>query len=460
MGILTVSVTDFGAVPYIEQQQTDAFQKAIDYCFEKGGGEVQVPEGSFVVGDIRLRSNITLHLMENAVILGSLNPKAYQHINEDKVQPLPPLENTRLRWLSPWQWAILKGQYKAHLYSVGSYWNYGIIRAAYAENIAIIGEKGSKIDGRNIYDPEGEEFYRGPHAVNMHHCKNVRFEGYAVENSSNWAHAIFQSENVEFKNLTVEGGHDALHVRCCKNVEIDNCRLITGDDCVAGFGNLNVHINNCYISSACSAFRFGGANILIENCEVYAPCKYPMRGTLPMADRMSHTLDCTEKGRHNMLCFFTYFVSDDLPALSEQGKITVKNCTVIGADKFFHLNLSGNEAWQRGNPPTDICFENIKAENISGGICAYGNGKVPFEMTFKNVEYSVREGYEKEPFMLTANFGKLELDNVKVTGYNGNAFIKGWSEKGDIVLNDFECENIKDGEFYVLANEEFKCRPI
>ena len=46
MNKLTVSVADFGAVPYVERQQTAAFQQAIDYCFEKGGGEVCVPKGS------------------------------------------------------------------------------------------------------------------------------------------------------------------------------------------------------------------------------------------------------------------------------------------------------------------------------------------------------------------------------------------------------------------------------
>ncbi len=459
MNKLTVSVADFGAVPYVERQQTAAFQQAIDYCFEKGGGEVCVPKGSYVIGDIRLRSNITLHLLEDAVILGSLNPKNYEHINDDKVQPLPNDENTRMRWLYPWIWQLIGGKYKAHLYSAGSYWNYGIIRAAFAQNVAVIGEKGSKIDGRNVYDPEGEEFYRGPHAINMHHCKNLRFEGYSVENSANWAHAIFQSENVVFKNLSVDAGHDALHVRCCKNVEMENCRLVTGDDCIAGFGNLNVHVNNCEISSACSAFRFGGANVLIENCKVFAPCKYPMRGTLSMEDKL-YAPNCTKSGRHNMLCFFTYFVTDDLPALAKQGGIIVRNCSVSGADKFFHLNLSGNESWQRGEPPTDITFENITAENISGGVCAYGNGSVPFVINFKNMTYSVREGYGKEPLIQTAHFGKICFDNVKIYGFNGDKFIKSWSPSGGIALSGFDCDGVGDKNLFVIADDEFKCQPI
>ena len=37
-----VSVKDFGAVPNTAELQTKAFQKAIDFCYLNGGGEVTV----------------------------------------------------------------------------------------------------------------------------------------------------------------------------------------------------------------------------------------------------------------------------------------------------------------------------------------------------------------------------------------------------------------------------------
>ena len=68
---MKVCVTDFGAMPNNKYEiQTKFFQDSIDYCFNNGGGEVVVPEGEYVIGDIRLRSNITLHLLKNAKILG------------------------------------------------------------------------------------------------------------------------------------------------------------------------------------------------------------------------------------------------------------------------------------------------------------------------------------------------------------------------------------------------------
>lgn len=62
-----VSICDFGAERNNELQ-TAKIQNAIDYCFNQGGGEVQIPEGVFLTGGIRLRSNVTLHLLKKCRI--------------------------------------------------------------------------------------------------------------------------------------------------------------------------------------------------------------------------------------------------------------------------------------------------------------------------------------------------------------------------------------------------------
>lgn len=449
---------DFGAKPNANSLQTVAFQNAIDHCFKLGGGEVTVPSGEYILGDIRLRSGITLHLLKNAVLKGSKNPKDYQNILKDTLQPLPESEATNARWHTPYEWKKLGGGFKTHLYTAGSYWNYGIIRAAFAENIAIIGEEGSLIDGNNVYDPEGEENYRGPHAVNMHFCKNVRFSGYTVIDSSNWAHAIFRSEKISFENLTILAGHDAIHTRACSDVEILNCKLITGDDCIAGFDNINVTVKNCEISSACSAFRYGGYNILIEDCNIYGPCKYPFRGSLSAEDKISGEQTAASiKARNNMLSLFTNFVTNDLPVRHTAGKIMIRNCNVQNADRFLHLNLSGNEPWQVGHPPKDITFQNIKAENISLGIYCYGVGDVPVTLNLENIDYSVREGFEEDAIFKVAHFDEINLRNVNITNFAGDTLIKNWSDGGRVNTENLSCP-IK--ELITKQTEPFKCSAI
>ena len=451
-------VTDFGAVSGIETVQTDAFQKALDACFLAGGGEVEVPTGSFVIGDIRIRSNTTLHLLEDAQLLGSRDPKDYLHINSDTLEPLPEKQNTLAHWIAPRKWREMGGGFKTHLYTAGSYWNYGMIRAAYAENIAVIGERGSKINGRNPFDPEGEENYRGPHAINMHFCKNVSFRGYTVESSGNWAHAIFQSEGVRFEELTVLGGHDALHTRACSDVLMENCRLITGDDCIAGFDNLDVVIRNCEISSACSAFRYGGNNILVENCNVWGPCPYQFRGSFSYEEKAAGLI-VSEKGRNNMLSFWTNFVTDDLPVRRPAGKVLIRNCTVKNADRMLHLNLSGNESWQRGTPPTDITFENIRAEGILMGLTAYGIESSPMKITLRDVEYSCREEGKENPIFRVAHCDEILLENVSISGFGGDALIRTWSDGVQVKTENFDCD-LGGGELIVRAEEQFVCKAV
>ncbi|MBO5414997.1 MAG: right-handed parallel beta-helix repeat-containing protein [Clostridia bacterium] len=453
------TVTDFGAISGVEAPQTEAIQKALDACFLAGGGEVIIPAGmSFVTGDIRIRSNTTLHLLENATLLGSKDAKDYLHIHDDAIEPLPEEQNTRLLWDYNREIRGIGPEFKAYLYTAGSHWNYGLIRAVYAENIAIIGEKGSKIDGRNPYDPEGEENYRGPHGINMHFCKNVTFHGYTIEQAGNWAHAIFQSEGITFENLTVYAGHDALHTRSCSKVLMSGCKLITGDDCVAGFDNLDVVIRDCEISSACSAFRYGGNNILVENCNIWGPCPYQFRGSFSREEKIAGVMT-SEKGRNNMLSFWTNFVSKDLPVRKPAGKVLIRNCTVKNADRMLHLNLSGNEPWQKGTPPTDITFENIKIEGVKMGLTAYGIESSPMEITLRNVEYSYAEGAEETPLLRVAHCSAINLENVKVSGFAGTALIRAWSDNIKVNTKDLDC-NLGDGKLIVRADEEFVCRRI
>lgn len=452
------SVIDYGAKPNSKEIQTDAVQKALDACFLSGGGEVILPTGTYIIGDVRVRSNTTLHLMENACLMGSLDAADYDHINSDTLEPLPTESNPQIERFYPHEWKGLEYDPIKQINAVGNHWNHGIIRAAYAENISIIGERGSCIDGGNVYDPCGEEKYRGPHAINMHFCKNLTFKGYSVKNSSNWAHAIYETENLKFENVSVYGGHDGIHPTACDNVIISDCTLITGDDGVAGFDNLDVVVRNCEISSACSAFRFGGNNILVENCNVYGPSAYQFRGSFTPEEKEAG-LPTSAVARNNMLSFWTNWVDDRLPVRRPTGKIRVRNCTVNNADRFLHLNLSGNEPWQKGVPPTDIAFENIKAENTKLGITAYGKEGCPLSLTFKNMEYSHREGSEDLPVIRTAFCDEINLDGFKVKNYKGQSLIRTWSEGIKFNISNLECD-LGDGELIAFADEEFICKPI
>ena len=446
----TVNILDFGAVADTDELQSKNIQAAIDYCFKNGGGEVVVPEGVYLIGDIRLRSNITLHLMKNAVLKGSVNPDDYFNISKDEIEPFGNVE------IIPWLPATERTPEYSHklLYTEASVWKCGMIRILDAENVSVIGEEGSVIDGSNCYNPQGEELFRGPHGFSIYRCKNLYLTGYTIQKTGNWAHCTMESQDILVEKITVLAGHDGVHFRACNNVEVRNCIIKSGDDSVAGFDNKDVHVHDCYLSSACNVFRFGGRDILIEDCEVVGPCEYPFRGSLTPEEKAQRVED-SETARRNALTFYTYFVDQSRELRMLPGNILVRNCTVTNVDRMFRLNLSGVEPWQKGTPPEDITFENITVNGSSVAANAYGNDELPFRLTMKNIDYTLRNGFEEKSFINLGKYEEVVFENVTVHNFKGDVLIKTWGDVDKVILKNFKCDGICDGELVTKAEDEF-----
>src|SRR5258708_28180012 len=56
---------------------TRSIQFAIDYINQQGGGRLVFDVGRYLTGSIHLKTNVTIHLLEGAVLLGVLNPLDY-----------------------------------------------------------------------------------------------------------------------------------------------------------------------------------------------------------------------------------------------------------------------------------------------------------------------------------------------------------------------------------------------
>lgn len=70
-----VSIADYGARGDGKTLNTQAIQKAIDAC--PSNCQLVIPSGTFKTGSLFLKSNMTLHLNQGAVLLGSTNPADY-----------------------------------------------------------------------------------------------------------------------------------------------------------------------------------------------------------------------------------------------------------------------------------------------------------------------------------------------------------------------------------------------
>lgn len=388
---------------------TKQIQKAIDDCFLAGGGEVVIPSGRFLVGGLRLRSNVTLHLLEGATLAGSTNPEDYFAYLDDEIEPISMQE--REETVS----TALPEAYGKRSVIPYSSWNNAIIRAIRAKNIAIIGEKNSFIDGQNCYDPTGEEDYRGPHAINMWYCENVTFSGYTIIDSANWAHAIQNSRNIHAKAITVLGGHDGFDVRTCDDVVVEDCVFRTGDDSIAGFDNINVVVRNSVLNSSCSALRFGGTDVLVENCTSESPNTYGFRGHLSV-DKKKARAKTDESCRHDSVTAFLYYCDFRAKIRKTPGNILVRNCRF--KNNYAVFSQPNGHIWSCNKALDNIMFENCVFDGVSLPInikCPEGE---PLTFKMKDCKISAREGAGDKAVVDASNFRDIIFENVALSGYD------------------------------------------
>ena len=70
-------ITSYGAEKDAETPVTAAIQKAVDAAHAAGGGTVDIPPGRWLSGTVFLKSNVTLHLAADAMLLASRNEADY-----------------------------------------------------------------------------------------------------------------------------------------------------------------------------------------------------------------------------------------------------------------------------------------------------------------------------------------------------------------------------------------------
>lgn len=411
----------------IDGIMTATLQKAIDECFLGGGGKVVLEEGLYLTGGIRLRSNCTLYLKAGAILKGVRDIAAYAILGEDTIEPVNPEYQTDVLWTPP---AVRKTF--DHSRKAASAWNNALIRILDAHDVAIVAEKGAVIDGSDPYDPLGEEHYRGPHGIAYHHSYNIHLEGYLIRNTGNWAHIGYQSRNIHYQNIVVQGGHDGIHNSSCDDYVIEDSEFYTGDDCVAGFDNYNVVVKNCVLNSACSGMRFGGADVLVENCRFYGPGEYVFRGAMSLEDKIAGTPSPRAKGG-GMLAVFTYYSDFSLNVRRLPKNIVVRNCTVENCARFLHFDFTGTHTWQKNKPLVEITFENVKAKGITLPFNAYGSAENPLTLRVKNCD--IQFARETDCAIRAGNFARIESVDVRFENVT-DALVKGYGGEGEIVAEN------------------------
>ncbi|HPR62235.1 MAG TPA: glycosyl hydrolase family 28 protein, partial [Prolixibacteraceae bacterium] len=226
-------VFSFGAVGDGKKIDMEALQKAIDACAGTGG-TVYLHNGTFLTGQLKLASNITIFIDSTATLLGIQN-------NSQKYYPSQLIE-TRYpnRMLDDCQRRLI-----------------------YGKNVSNVHIKGSgTIDGQGDFEPWlntkelGTEKDR-PGIFAFVASTNISVSNLTLLDPACWTQVYIECDSVTISTLTINSGtltpnRDGIDIVDCHNVLIENCNIKSEDDGIcfksgSEFGCKNVVVRNCTI---------------------------------------------------------------------------------------------------------------------------------------------------------------------------------------------------------------------
>lgn len=307
------SITEAGAVADGITLNTEAFAKAIDAVSQKGGGTVKVPAGLWLTGPIVLKSNINLHLEENALILFTADHTQYPIIQTsfeglETRRCQSPISANGAENIAITGKGVIDGN--------GDTWRpvkkSKMTAAQWDKLVAsggVLDEKGriwypseGSIKGamacKDFNVPEGintdEEWnsirdWLRPVLLSLIKCKKVMLEGVTFKNSPSWCLHPLSCEDLTVNNISVSNpwysqNGDALDIESCNRVLVLNSSFDAGDDgiCIKSGkdenGRLrgepcqNVIIRNNVVLHGHGGFVVGSEmsggvkNIYVDNC--------------------------------------------------------------------------------------------------------------------------------------------------------------------------------------------------
>lgn len=264
IGARIYNIRDFGAKGDGSTLDTAAVQAAIDACTKDQGGTVLVPAGRFVIGTVELKSNITLHIAAQGVLLGTTDGKQYH-----AADAIP-----------------LSGD------STLNDGNVGLLFAVAAENITIEGQ--GTVDGqgaffrsptKGVLPPAGITGSHRPYHLLFYRCRNLTVRDIFLLKSAFHSIRVIQCEFVKMEGLHIHSrvihNNDGFHFISSRYVHISNCDIQCQDDACALFGSCQfITVTNCSFSTRWSVFRFGGGiaeNITVSNCLIYETFGCPIK---------------------------------------------------------------------------------------------------------------------------------------------------------------------------------------
>ena len=231
-----LSVTAFGVVGDGATLNTAALQQAIDTCSGRGGGTLTFPPGRYLTGTIRLKDGVTLHLDEQAVLLGST--RAADYLNPDP---------------------FMAGD--------GVPLGHALIVALDARHVGLEGKGRIEGQGRALKAAQNPYVVR-PFLIRWVRCTDVTVKDLHLSDPGAWTLNFFQSRDATVERVTIRTrdsglvNNDGIDLDSCERIRIRDCDIESGDDalCLKATSPLpcrDIIASGCTLSTRCNAIKLG-----------------------------------------------------------------------------------------------------------------------------------------------------------------------------------------------------------
>jgi polygalacturonase len=233
----------FGAKSNGTTLNTSSIQKGIDYISENGGGRLVFYVGRYLTGTVYLKSNVTIHLEEGAILVGSTNPFDYEK---------------NFNWT-----ALIFALDQDNIGITGK----GVIDGQgfqVATNLVDMIHKGVVKDPLK-YDRPSETIR--PQNIYFRGCRNIVIRDINLRDPGSWNQQYDQCRNLVIDNIRVDSksywNNDGVDIVDCDSVVVSNSYFDAADDGIclkshsADFVCQNVWIRNNTVRTSANGIKFG-----------------------------------------------------------------------------------------------------------------------------------------------------------------------------------------------------------
>lgn len=230
-------------------------QPQLDACAAAGGGCVTVPRGEYITGTLYLRDNVELHIPAGSTLYASEDPADYPH----------PVSE---RW---------------NVSSAPRHDGRSLIYADGVRNAAVTGEGCIDCQGTSCCkeDPSPmrvnalrrTERCIMPRVMLLACCEHITLRDFTIKDApAGWSVWMTGCSDCTVQGVRLLADRelpnaDGLHINCCQDIRVSDCRFETGDDAlvIRAFSEPHhkvlpcerITVTNCVLMSNSSAVRIG-----------------------------------------------------------------------------------------------------------------------------------------------------------------------------------------------------------